>query len=199
MDREVLPDDVVGQIIPYAEELTSLGPGFDWNALPAFATYELAPQAAGDRVEVGTATAAGWTVLLASDDQTRPSLLFDVMTMPDGSKRLRAATRGPVVDVLQDVLARLAKAPERSAGKKGRLLTVPHLRFVGLWLHDPATADGASADGVGDVFFPLSATLPGLEPGRETDRNSLEAALDAFSGKQRELSASMGSPARPAR
>jgi len=194
MDREVLPDDVVGQIIPYAEELTSLGPGFDWNALPAFATYELAPQAAGDRVEVGTATGAGWTVLLASDDQARPSLLFDVMTTPDGSKRLRAATRGPVVDVLQEVLAGLAKVPERSAGKKGRLLTVPHLRFVGLWLHDPAMADGA-----GDVFFPLSATVPGLEPGRETDRNSLEAALDAFSGKQRELAASMGSPARPAR
>ena len=199
MDREVLPDDVVGQIIPYAEELTSLGPRFDWNALPAFATYELAPQAAGDRVEIGAATGAGWTVLLASDDQARPSLLFDVMTMPDRSKRLRAATRGPVVDVLHEVLAGLAKAPERSAGKKGRLLTVPHLRFVGLWLHDPATADGAGAGGTGDVFFPLSATVPGLEPGRETDRNSLEAALHAFSGKQRELAASMGSPARPAR
>ena len=78
--------------------------------------------------------------------------------------------QGPFVNGFSEEVRRASADPELQAkAYEPRLLQIPALYVVALWLHEPAST--------GDVFIPLRPVNPALEPGRRYSRDQLQAAL----------------------
>jgi hypothetical protein len=104
------------------------------------------------------ATPVGWRTLVAVANT--PVALADADAESDGP-RVRAMNYGPFVDGL--ARAEEMGGPEAGGGDAGgdgpeleeRILQVPGVYFVGLWLHD-------EADPGNDVIVPVAPAPPGL-------------------------------------
>ncbi len=90
----------------------------------------------------------------------RPIASAEAATQADGSHSFSHVNEGPFVESTVDALAAAGGVPDiRNAQFERRLLEVPALHSVSLWLHEAAAAGH-------DVVLPLAPAPPGLEAGK---------------------------------
>jgi hypothetical protein len=95
----------------------------------------------------------------------------EAATNDDGTHRFSHVNEGPFVASAVAALAAAGNLPEVRGGLfERRLLEVPALHSVSLWLHDPGT-DG------NDVVVPLAPAPPGLAPSGPVDAAAFVDAL----------------------
>lgn len=154
-------------------------PGRERHALAGSAPAELSMQAPHEVYTLGldqlasatdlaSARAGGWRYLLRRDDRAVASAQT---TLDAGGEPVFALfNSGPFVKSTADALGRA----EQIAGAAGdaalepRLLHVPALHAMALWLHGAATAD---------VVMPLKPTPPTVDPDRQYSVEDYLAAL----------------------
>lgn len=106
---------------------------------------------------LSTARPAAWRYVVRDDGR----LLATADAAARGSSHgFSHLNEGPFVQATVEALGTAERLPEIREGLfERRLLEVPALFSVSLWLHDPEAADR-------DVVVPLAPAPPGLEPGR---------------------------------
>jgi len=113
---------------------------------------------AGNSLE--RAQLAGWRYLLEADKGIVASAETRVQ---DGERHLFShVNEGPFVRGTVNALAVADSIREEDLGRSElRLLHIPALYFMSLWLHPPGSAEGG-----GDLFIPIAPTPAGFEAGR---------------------------------
>lgn len=99
---------------------------------------------------LGTATAVGWRYLVSAGGQIVASA--ETTTGPDGRQQVFSQlTEGPFVEATAVAVAAVRALPQLAVGSfELRLLRIPALYLMALWLHLPL--------GVGDLLVPLAPT-----------------------------------------
>lgn len=113
-----------------------------------------------DRITPATGSAtrlAGWRFLIRCGD--RAVAAADTMLTPDGWAFSRFF-EGPYITATERAL-RQAESMKQSY--QARLLSVPELYMLTLWLHGDVTADGATGHPAAtDILVPLAPAPPGI-------------------------------------
>lgn len=94
----------------------------------------------------------GWRYLIESDGQVIASA--ETMPAPDGTQQVAQFTEGPFVDATDKAVKTIRKLPRLEAtGFELRLLRIPALYLMALWLHSPTE----------DLLVPLQPSPIGKE------------------------------------
>ncbi|MFF8601146.1 hypothetical protein ACF065_18635 [Streptomyces sp. NPDC015232] len=123
------------------------------------------PEAAGAAAPAGPrpprTRLTGWRFLVRHGD--RAIAAADTMLTPDGWS-FSHFFEGPYVTATERALI---QAEALATPYQPRLLSVPELYMLTLWLHTDTEADGAStAPGPDDLLVPLAPAPPGIAPHR---------------------------------
>ncbi|CAM5556814.1 Secreted protein OS=Streptomyces antimycoticus OX=68175 GN=SANT12839_013880 PE=4 SV=1 [Streptomyces antimycoticus] len=103
----------------------------------------------------------GWRFLIR--DGNRTVAAAEAMLTADGWA-FSHFSEGPYVSSAELALSQAESLP---SGYQPRLLSIPELYMVTLWLHGDLTADGAEGGlGAGDLLVPLAPAPPGIAPHR---------------------------------
>jgi len=112
-----------------------------------------------DRITPGSATTrlAGWRFLIRCGD--RAVAAAETMLTPDGWA-FSHFFEGPYVTATERALR---QAENMKQPYQARLLSVPELYMLTLWLHGDCTADGATGNPAAtDLLVPLAPAPPGI-------------------------------------
>lgn len=94
----------------------------------------------------------GWRYLIESEGQVIASA--ETMPAPDGTQQVAQFTEGPFVDATDKAVKTIRKLPKlEAAGFELRLLRIPALYLMALWLHSPTE----------DLLVPLQPSPIGKE------------------------------------
>lgn len=124
--------------------------------LPVHVLDRITPRGRGPRTSL-----AGWRFLIRDGDEAGASAVAAAQTIrtADGWA-FSHFFEGPYVSATERALAHAESLPE---GYQPRLLSVPELYMLTLWLHGDITAD--TAEGMpspGDLLIPLAPAPPGI-------------------------------------
>lgn len=115
----------------------------------------------------------GWRYLLVGGE--RALAAAEVAAVGDSSVRFSHFNEGPFVAATVDGLSAAERLPEVNSGTyEVRLLRIPALYLIALWLHD----------GKQDLFLPLEPVPNGVKPLQRYREKELVAALQSLSAKR---------------
>jgi hypothetical protein len=174
------PDQHVAEVVRSQLNRVSGTPPADQNALAGSAPAELSMEAPHEVYTLGldqlasesglaSARAGGWRYLLRQENQTVASA--QTTTDATGAPVFAQFNSGPFVQSTADALQRA----EQLAGARGgepfepRLLHVPALHAMALWLHGGRNAE--------DVVIPLKPAPAPVQPDRQYSVDEYLAAL----------------------
>ncbi|MBB5938513.1 hypothetical protein [Streptomyces zagrosensis] len=133
------------------------GPLTAERPLPVHVLDRVSPR--GERGATPTTRLTGWRFLIASAD--RAVAAAEAMLTPDGWA-FSHFCEGPYVTSTEHALLRAEALP---TAYQPRLLSVPELYMLTLWLHHDTTADaGAGHPAQTDLLVPLAPAPPGIAP-----------------------------------
>jgi hypothetical protein len=139
--------------------------------------------AAGDRI-ADVAEPAGWRALLEEDERVVAAV--ELPGREPGTAGA-AVNRGSFVDSTVSALRAAERHPRAEAERlELRLLRADALYLLALWLH--------TAEGGGDLFFPLAPAPPPLRAEKEYDSERFGAEITALA---RSIASAYGSADRP--
>lgn len=102
----------------------------------------------------------GWRFTVRVDGE--PVAAAETMDTPDGAAFRQFGT-GPFIGAALRALGQARLLPEvRSATYEPRLLSVPDLYMMALWLHRTGRGESAAAPGTDDLLVPLAPAPPGF-------------------------------------
>ena len=131
---------------------------------------DLRPQ----RTRLGSTQSTGWRYLLRQDDQLVASA--ETLSDQDGGTRFSHFNQGPFVAGTAAAIETAEGLDEtRDRSYEMRLLHVPALYTMALWLHD---------EGDDDILIPLAPAPQGVEPNRPYPAAEL---LDILAGKASQI------------
>jgi hypothetical protein len=116
---------------------------------------------------LASARAGGWRYLLQQDDL--PVASAQTTVDATGAPVFALFNSGPFVQSTADALARAEQIPASGESLEPRLLHVPAVHAMALWLHGGNYTD--------DVVIPLQPAPPPVEPNREYSVDEYLAAL----------------------
>jgi hypothetical protein len=118
------------------------------------------------------ARSIGWRYLVESDSSDQPLALAETVALPDGSQTFAHLNYGPFV--AGTAVALRAAEQTTAIDAEIRLLHVPALYFVALWLQDSG----------GPVLIPVAPAPPGIVANRSYPAREL---LDVLTTRARAL------------